>query len=596
MSYLKFTVRLHPYQGESLSSFMIRFAEGNGIDLLALWNFVRKSEDRYVQMSNICVLDFAPINVIDIDKLVEVSGLDKCELLSTTFYYALDKFCCDRDLERSRFLSEMIRDCYYFCPDCLKEKPFYRLVWNITDIKFCTTHKRLLENMCPHCKIILYRGAVREITRCPHCGLSLLTHNEKIAEVFDLESQEWCYSFWNYLLAPSTFKINSNELAIKALFLLNDFKLEFNRERIKDKLENELLLPSLLQNARGSLSQQRVLHISFIQKLLGKYNYEISSFLNMDLDDNFQNSIKEKARLKSEGVACRAPWCKSYLIKGSLIKSGTSSKTRENGTKFVYYLYCPDCGCDYAFDERNNLVERTYFIDSYNKLLPFKDSKMSIKEISKTINMTEDRLRRCIAYFSSRELFLLSNIVTFKLDIILLNKFKNSVTSGAKIKEIRKWTDWTSYMHFLQYRYNIEVINAEKRQQRKRVMKLSTDIKMAQVERALTELIQQKEYITIRKVCEKLQVYPETIRNWGCNKLIADYKGDQKKQTIDEFRDYAAKKVEEYLSLNINKRVCSKELYSYIGKNRTVIVRDMPDLTRRIHSLLMQHNNLLKLG
>ena len=63
-----------------------------------------------------------------------------------------------------------------FCPDCLQESPYHRLIWAHVMSAACLKHKRLLANQCPIChRSVNIRAVV--YNRCQHCRADLsVTH------------------------------------------------------------------------------------------------------------------------------------------------------------------------------------------------------------------------------------------------------------------------------------------------------------------------------------------------------------------------------------------------------------------------------------
>src|SRR5690606_20389952 len=111
--------------GETLSSFLYRLSRSNGIPMLQLWNTIKDQYTaHYAQWNDINIIDFAPINTINIKKLSEYLDLETEILLNCTFYNVLCLFCGNSEIERSRFLSGILRKKLHYCPDCFKEKTY----------------------------------------------------------------------------------------------------------------------------------------------------------------------------------------------------------------------------------------------------------------------------------------------------------------------------------------------------------------------------------------------------------------------------------------------------------------------------------------
>ncbi|WP_251462751.1 TniQ family protein [Neobacillus sp. MER 74] len=87
----KLTIRIKPYSGEALTSYLMRLASCNEIALLSLLNYIDVKKG-YFQMSDFNLLDLTPINNIDIEKLEYLTNVPKKDILSSSFYYCLKLF------------------------------------------------------------------------------------------------------------------------------------------------------------------------------------------------------------------------------------------------------------------------------------------------------------------------------------------------------------------------------------------------------------------------------------------------------------------------------------------------------------------------
>lgn len=91
------------------------------------------------------------MNTLNIEKLAKVTSLTKNQILMGTLFHTINRFSINDDLEKARFLTGMVRDHLCYCPDCLSEKPFHRLIWRIKDIDVCLRHHYVLLDKCLSC-------------------------------------------------------------------------------------------------------------------------------------------------------------------------------------------------------------------------------------------------------------------------------------------------------------------------------------------------------------------------------------------------------------------------------------------------------------
>lgn len=590
----KLTVRKIPFEGESLSSFLYRLSQSNGIPMLQLWNTIKNQyTDHYAQWNDINIIDFAPINTINIKKLSQYLDVEAETMLNCTFYNVLYLFCGNSETERSRFLSGTLREKLHYCPSCFKEKSYHRLLWKVDGIDYCLKHGVKLLNKCFHCNREIKYKDIKILGVCPYCeqSLSKSDFDHKMNRT-ELEKVLWFSNSWNYLFKNHSQQIQPNEIAIRILYLLNNKFQNADFKFIERNMQNPAVLPTLLQHARGSLSHKRTLHISFILNTLKENDIGVEEFLKLEVSSTFIKTLSSKSLLKIDTVSCLAPWCSSYKKPGSLIKTGTSLKRRENGRTLKYYMVCDSCGCEYAFNEEDQLEERTYFIEAFNKVNAQENPRPSLKDFMVTTNYTADKVKRCFAYFRSRNVLEDFDIYDgLHVKEELLAEFIKALDDGVLIKSIEKWNCWESYNDFLTYRYHNKVIQTIHKQKEK-VIKINPR-KQEEIVELLESMYEENEDISLKSVCEKLDVCAETIRNWGGNKVISEMKEKQKTTRILDKKELIYSKIDNFLLQNKNKKLSTTEIYNHIQIQRPLLWRIAPEITAYIDSRRRNHNKQL---
>jgi hypothetical protein len=512
---------------------MIRFSKKNGIDFLAFWNMMKKTKKKYAQMSFAYLLNYTPLNVLDYSKFAFATGIKEEEVFRMTLYHVLKKFSINDNLDRSRFLFGMLRnEIFYYCPECLKEKPYHRLIWEIEDIIACPEHKVFLQKTCPHCATTLKQHDLKDISICPHCAGNLAT-SKGISIINDTEynKQLWLYESWNELFQSSEEKYEAQSLALKALYLLNKKNLLFDREILCQNIKNTKLLPTLLQHARNTLVQDRTIHLKFILAIAFQENIKLQDFFNINLPQGFLNSVLLKPDLKKESPSCRAPWCKNYNIHDSLLKIATSYQRKYDSDFKSFYFICPKCGCEFIFDKRGNINERTTFIKAYNILKNLKLKNMELKDVCELTNIKKERMRRYIAYFSSNGI--LEPIMIYSKELVdktMLDRFVNDFKQSNNIENVKGKDYWKNNYHYLLHRYNNLVLQVVAEEHLKRHIKTNVEEKQNLVSKVLKDMYENSLKITIDSVCKNMNIDHETIRSWQCNKIIRDMKVLQKEK------------------------------------------------------------------
>lgn len=63
-----------------------------------------------------------------------------------------------------------------FCPECLKEKGYFKDIWRVMFINICNEHQCYLHNYCPNCNhpVDISKNSYKlHYTQCWHCGFDL---------------------------------------------------------------------------------------------------------------------------------------------------------------------------------------------------------------------------------------------------------------------------------------------------------------------------------------------------------------------------------------------------------------------------------------
>jgi hypothetical protein len=175
-----------------------------------------------------------------------------------------------------------------------------------------------------------------------------------------------------------------------------------------------------------------------------------------------------------------------------------------------------------------------------------------------------------------------------KHDHHIKEKIIELINLGLLSKKIRA-TLGMSYNSFLYYWFMPQIRIAYINRHISRPDKCKNENILSQkVDTTIKYLIDNNIKITVKSICKILNICPETLRNWNLLDKIKKVKTTQaeiiqKNQSnlyIDSSRNYI---IQQNHSGN---HVYSDELYLYLGKKRTVIVRTMPDVTKKITELL----------
>lgn len=592
-----FTTRIKLYNDESFFSFILRLACANGIELFHLWRMIKKDNSHYAQMNDTGLFNFNPSSIVELKKIIYMTNINESELYQSTFYYVLYTFCGESEVERSRFISGLIREEFCYCPSCMKEKAYHRLIWNVRDISVCHIHNIKLIDTCSYCNKEIRYNQIKRLSECPHCEKCFYENGEiDLVDDNELSKQSWLYNAWATLIHNIDRRLVKNDLAMKVLYILNNNEGTLNKDILRYNLINSRIIPTILQHARDTLSYKRTLHLSFLLSILYERNISMENFLNLKIPETFNKSVVLPDASKKEEVGCLAPWCKNFNKKNELIKTGTSYKRKKDGKVLLYYLACSECGCEYAFNDNDELEERTYFIKSYAAIKSNLWNK-SIKQAAPDVGISVDQLKRSIAYFNDLGLVKRDDLKFInKFEQELLERVIEAIGRGIAINEIKKWGCWRGYNHFLCYRYSREVIKALLFKEVKigKTKKFERVEELSKLKEILRKMYDEDEDITLDAVSQEMNVCIETLRVWGCNPIIEEAKIKQKEKRRILMLEKIYDLVDNYCRENIGKPIISGVLYKHLGIGRTVLWRISPEITSYIKEVIKNHNKMCR--
>lgn len=590
--------------GEAFTGYIQRLSDEKTANPMALWRHGLHNQTRYPQSNESAILDHNPFSIIDIEKLALTTGLTKNQIEQLTLLQLTRTLVgnSDFDCSKSRILSGELATTRRFCPFCLKEKGYYQLLWQIHEIQVCLRHQTVLLDKCPSCdKPVYCLFPWARVGYC-QCGYDLKSFTKlKPVQSCEADKHERIWCDWQQLMdsfmAPNVNDLGrKRSLAIAIMYVANDFKSRFEGiDGITSEL-NRATISSLLQAVRGSETTDTLIHVRTLLTVLREKGLSVTEFARLQVPDSFVTSIYDRPVAPIQRHSCIAPWCKSFGSGGSLLKTGTSAKTKIDGSRLKYYFYCQDCGIEYAINEQGQVVERGYFIElGWQKVRQLVLTDMSRREIARKLNVTVDQVIRCTAFMAANGLIskeAKSRFLGKPEDKKFLDKILTLIKSGVHIKTIHRDLK-LAYHVFLYYRYKVEtirVLNSVIEPRKARTNPGENEIKTLAV---LKEMVNHDEKITIELVAQKLGVCHETLRYWGVLPLIAKYKEQQQKELdkkyIRELKIGARTVIGRFAASG--EQVTSERVYKELAVKRNVLVRNFPGVTKYIASLLKKQRD-----
>ncbi|RAP22863.1 hypothetical protein C2W64_03422 [Brevibacillus laterosporus] len=202
----RFTVRPRMKEGESLTSYILRVAMANCFDYMRILKIVNTKRNNKDIWRRTFRFDVSADGRIDMFRLSKLLKITEFEIQSMTFMPLANKL-----IEEGYYTSEQIlialpklieinKRC--FCPLCLKEQGYYKLLWQVKEIDMCNIHLCRLQSSCQNCmKLQPYISENLAIMQCKYCHSRLTTQGiQKIEDEKEINYQSDKYIKWNYML------------------------------------------------------------------------------------------------------------------------------------------------------------------------------------------------------------------------------------------------------------------------------------------------------------------------------------------------------------------------------------------------------------
>lgn len=189
----------------------------------AIWNKFFIQYFRKPQPYLASRIDRAPHEVLNLSDFSAATALSKSSLYSMSFEPVINKLW-NWDLNWAigqRAFWRVLTKNQRYCPLCLLDKSYYKLVWQIHELNICIKHHVILEKQCPSClKPIPHLLDKSKIGICVYCNSDLSTAKPRYLDVDNVYHR--IYNDWIYLLDTSASPlINKDSLINMSKMLLN---------------------------------------------------------------------------------------------------------------------------------------------------------------------------------------------------------------------------------------------------------------------------------------------------------------------------------------------------------------------------------------
>lgn len=501
----KLQFRPRPEEGESLTSWICRLSNENKLSPYAL--LVKNNITSYIINSHL--FDYGI--KININKLSKVTTCNIDNILKATFSH----------IYQGKSYFNLYRK---FCPKCLLEYGYFKILWQVQEVKTCEKHQLNLLDKCSDCgtRIPILNNY---LYTCPKCDSNLGGMTSNHTSHYKLEKQQKIIKEWKFLFENGIFKpkvINYNEIEdyqkIAAALLYISFKggkLEFVAEKFNLPYR---IYEILISTVRGH--RENLIPIPNLLHCLRLNNTSCQEFNKLCVPQYFYEQVKKKPEIDNyRDLVCQAPWCSSYKKKGSIemVSRGT---WYTNGVKHQHTLICRRCGVLYT-KQNGQIKERGYWIDlAWNRVRTALINKLPTNLAEKE---TVSDVVKSFLFLSANSLLDEKNTYQPKnREQDYLGKLQKIYKKGyhsssyKKAKELYGWN--TADYHY--YSFKSDSINLRHNYK----IQVEAQVLKSKIDELVYHFKNNKEDITLKKVMSILNVSSYKLKKYELNKYVAKLK------------------------------------------------------------------------
>lgn len=611
----KFTIRLKPFNGESLSGYLMRVALANGVELNNILKYTKYRTKRtpliyhFPQQIDINSLINKNINFETLSNLLVI---EKGTLENMTLFSLFNKFSDNID-SKSTIKYGLTQNTYVnnkrrYCPLCMKEYRNYKLIWQVAEIEICDIHLIRLTSECSACQTEQpYIAHNLELFKCTKCSTDLDKRSyEYISDKNFIVEQLRKYKFWHYLLNPNVqlckqIKQFCKEKSLAITFLYacqlgqSEFDINFTR-----KYFNNGLGYYLLRLVHDGLRPMYVT-IKRLSNLLKKIDINIEEFSQINVPNEFIQSLMLYYSNKNlVSGSCCFNLCTSYGTNSKMKKLNHLDFQRKNYSS-VYI--CTGCHMKYGYTKDKSEWEiikaNTNYINVIEQVLPLINMKMERGEIVKKTGLNYRNVSKAIGYIASHELASYEMISKFVPELKQQNIvscfekiLKESGGMGVNAKRLFNWSI-NDFSYFLTSPEVQEYIAFNSYKNKRRIYKSDMELEKI-VRNEINNSIMNSADIKFIHIAKNIKISNQSLYRNG---IVNIYHEGKKKKECEEYKEII-NKINNFINLKANlwERVYCKDIYKFIGKDYRWIKANHPELFELVNKKVKQYNELRKIN
>lgn len=591
------TIRPQPKWEESLTSYLCRIAVRNEISFLEIWKLVNTGPKSKVQNIFGYKLDIFPHEVINASTLAKLLCTSNSQIEDMTFYPLIKKFFNNHESVTQVYnyfmKNHIIKEKRRFCPKCLKEKGFFKLIWQVREIEICDIHHVSLKSLCNNClREQPYISKSLAFCECYYCQTALKTENEEVVnnEVFIMDQLQK-YENWRYILHPTTELVTEKEidgltkektLAIKLLFVAQGQQPKLKWSSVKSLSRDKV------RNFTGLVCDRTRFQKVFIADLfhvLRTEHLSVERFVNIMVQSSYIQSFQAQIQEKEPGF-CLTPWCSDGGTRKMIIELSGDGHHLKYKHRYSSAWICSSCFMRYGFSRYTNQWGNiANEIQVISEVLNFLELGLTREKIREELKLGVHRANEIFGYLLYHEL-LSDHYVSFyrpksQRNLIVENfdEIKNCARNAQYMYNVARrlfnWDQVTFYYYYASREFKALLIKESSKRKQSVVQKAK---RHREAKLSIDEMVQNNVGVTVKELAHTLDLSEGTIRYHGINVTAKEINQDQRESNLQQEQVKLVDAASEYVKLMNEKGepIYSKDIYKYLDRSRKFIRKNFP--------------------
>lgn len=593
----RYTIRPQIEDGESLTSYIFRLAKKNACDYSRVISPLKNTKDEVRDRSfRLEIIKEDKINFSELCRRVNKSVED---ILSMTFLPVVQN-CLNSGYYSREQLFQMLTSLIhttvrFFCPQCLAQKVYYKLIWQVKEIEICDEHLCKLQSRCSECqKEQPYLADSLVIAQCKYCGSYLNKINATKKEEQPpgyITAQKRRYSNWRYLMGENNRIVRDiqgvpvkKHIAIALMYCAQIPEETYNYETLKHALRDDYI-----HSVRRFINDHDSPQYVTLQKLLrflNLLNMSVQSFSQVKVPRTFINSITDDYVTTREYI-CLTPWCSSFGTSFTMNRIPHCDKTVIKKVKYYNVHVCTTCYMRYGvvthkgqWEQMGNVIG---CLETLRKLM---SSGLSYTQIANQLSITRVILYKYVGYLLQHKLLekeYLETLTPKEVPHNLVESFKQLVAlSGDTKTSAKKLYGWGE-IEYSFYQADVAVQNYlifESHRDKSRYSQTAKDRWKLNVEKELIRFKAEDKDISIKYIANSVNCSTILLGRYGLRELIEQARKDQRVNRLLRVEKDAKEKITTFLDCSFcnNKDLTVQEIYRLIDIKRNYADKYFPAL------------------